>query len=136
MPFEESVLAPFDPAQREVLEIAHRLVESITFGNADTYRSLCVPDLSCFEEVTPHRIDGVDFHVSLIQQMAAAGRPARRFDLLSPRVQLHGDCAIVTYTRLTTPEDVPPRWSAFNETRVFFRVEGAWKMAHFHRSPA
>lgn len=133
MPIEEAVLAPFNPSEREVLALAHRLVESITFGDADTYRSLCTPDLSCFEEITPHRIDGVEFHVSLIRQVAEFHKPPRRFDLLAPRVQIHGDCAIATYTRLTTFED---RWTAFNETRVFVRVDGGWKMAHFHRSPA
>jgi hypothetical protein len=29
-----------------------------------------------------------------------------------------------------------PFWRAFNETRVYARLEGAWKMVHFHRSQA
>jgi hypothetical protein len=29
-----------------------------------------------------------------------------------------------------------PHWSAFNETRVFVREDGKWRMAHFHRSAA
>lgn len=128
--------AHFDPVERELFVLAHRVVECITYGDASSYAELCTPDLSCFEEVTPHRIDGVEFHVSLIRQVSESAKPPKRFDLLSPRVQVYGDCGIVTYTRLTTFDEPVPRWTAFNETRVFVKTAAGWKMAHFHRSPA
>ena len=129
--------ARFDPVQRELLDITWRMLDAIHTGDADTYGALCTPDLTCYEDVCAYRIDGVEFHVSLIRQMAHnhAMRPAR-FDMLTPQAQVYGDTGIVTYTRLMTYDDAgKPRWQTFNETRVFVRQESAWRMAHFHRSP-
>jgi len=129
--------ARLDPAQRELLEITWRMLEAIHAGDAETYAALSSLDLSCFEDVCPYRVDGLEFHLAQIRQMAAhpERRPAR-FDLLSPRVQVHGDTGIVTYTRLMTFDTgAAPRFTTSNETRVFVRQDGGWKMVHFHRSP-
>ena len=127
----------FDETQRELLEITWRLLHAIHTGDTDTYAALSTPDLSCFEDVCPYRIDGVEFHLSLMRQMAKNPALAPlRFDILTPKVQVYGDAAIVTYTRLMTYDaGGTPQWKHFNETRVYVRLEGAWKMAHFHRSP-
>ncbi len=138
--YEEALIenARLDAAQRELLEITWRMLDAIHTGDADTYAALCTDDLSCFEDVCQYRIDGVEFHNTLIRQMAQnpAMKPAR-FDMLAPRVQVyHGQTGIVTYTRLMTYNDNgKPRWTTFNETRVFVKQDNAWKMAHFHRSP-
>jgi ketosteroid isomerase-like protein len=129
--------AQLDPTRRELLDIAWRMLEAIHTGDAAAYAELSTPDLSCFEDVCQYRIDGLEFHLALIRQMASnPGLKPSRFDMLTPRVQVYGDTGIVTYTRLMTyDEGGRPRWSTFNETRVFVRHGGAWKMAHFHRSP-
>lgn len=129
--------ANLDAAQRELLEITWRMLNAIHTGDAKTYAELSTDDLSCFEDVCAYRIDGLEFHLALIRQMAQnpALEPVR-FDILSPRVQIYAETGIVTYTRLMTYDDNgKPRWTTFNETRVFIRQEGHWRMAHFHRSP-
>jgi ketosteroid isomerase-like protein len=131
---------PAPDAERELLEITHRLLEAIHAGDIETYRALCASDLTCYEtDVAPYRIDGADFHLDLMTAMRT-GRVYEhliRFDMLTPRVQVYGDAAIVTYTRLMSyAGDPAPYWRAFNETRVFFRLDGGWKMVHFHRSQA
>jgi ketosteroid isomerase-like protein len=122
----------------DLLEITRCMLEAIHTGDVDTYRNLSLDDLTCYEtDVTPYRVDGIDFHLDLIRAMHRQGtyQSLVRFDMLSPRVQIYGDTGIVTYTRLMTYADANgPRWSAFNETRVFVRTDGAWRMAHFHRS--
>ena len=132
---EEARLAP---VQRELLAITWRMLDAIHTGHAEVYADLCTEDLSCFEDVCAYRIDGVEFHLALIRQMAQnpALQPTR-FDILSPRIQVYGGVTgIVTYTRLMTYDDGGrPRWTTFNETRTFVLQEGRWKMAHFHRSP-
>jgi ketosteroid isomerase-like protein len=138
--YETSLLdaARLDATQRELLELTWKMLHAIDTGDAPTYAKLSAPDLSCFEDVCPHRIDGLEFHLALIRQMAQHPDNAPiRFDILSPRVQLYGATGIVTYTRLLTYDDGGrPRWKTYNETRVFVQLEGVWKMAHFHRSPA
>jgi hypothetical protein len=123
--------------QKELLEITWRILDAIHTGDAKTYANLSRPELSCYEDVCPYRIDGLEFHLALIRQMAAPGAPRpTRFDILTPRVQVYGETGIVTYTRLMTyHENGKLRWTTFNETRVFVREDDQWKMAHFHRSP-
>src|SRR5258708_29619961 len=118
--------ARLDAIQRELLDITWQMLEAIHTGDADTYARLSTPDLSCYEDVCPYRIDGLEFHLTLIRQMAQnpAMRPVR-FDMLTPRVQLYGETGIVTYTRLMTyEEDGKPRWTTCNETRVFIQQDG------------
>jgi ketosteroid isomerase-like protein len=137
---EASLLAGFNAAERELLVITWSMVHAIQTGDAETYARLTSEDLSCYEDVCAHRIDGLEFHTELIKQMAGGKQP-RRFDILSPRVQLYGDTGIVCYTRLITYDDGgAPLWRTYNESRVFVKLpecDGAaqWKMVHFHRSP-
>ncbi|HEV2474816.1 MAG TPA: hypothetical protein VGS41_19215, partial [Chthonomonadales bacterium] len=74
-----------DTAGTELLKLVGRILDAIHSGDVDTYAALSLPDLSCFEDVCPYRIDGLAFHLDLIKQMAAdpAQRP-RRYDILSP----------------------------------------------------
>ena len=132
--------APVSPAESELIALTHRLLSAIHAGDVLQYESLCTPDLTCYEtDVAPYRIEGIGFHVSLMTAVSAQSGYAglTRFDMLSPRVQLYDHTAIVTYTRLMTyAQSGPPTFRAFNETRVFVRQAGLWRMAHFHRSHA
>ena len=129
--------ARLDPVQRELLEITWRMLEAIHTGDAETYAALSASELTCFEDVCAYRIDGLEFHLALIRQMAQnPDLKPTRFDMLTPQVQIYGETGIVTYTRLMTYNDGGrPRWATFNETRVFVKQAGAWKMVHCHRSP-
>ena len=126
--------------EQELLDLAYRLIEYIHAGDVESYRALSAPDLTCYEtDVAPYRIDGVDFHIGLMTSMrdSHSFESLLRFDLLGPKVQIHGDCGVVTYTRLMTySTETGPRFAAFNESRVFARAGGQWKMIHFHRSAA
>ena len=131
---------PMPVVEHELLELTRRLLESIHSGDVEAYRALCTVDLTCYEtDVAPYRIEGVEFHVDLMNAMREHGtfQNLTRYDLLAPRVQIHGDAAIVTYTRLMTyAGGAAPTFRVFNESRIFVRENGAWKMAHFHRSQA
>ncbi|MCX6358357.1 MAG: nuclear transport factor 2 family protein [Armatimonadetes bacterium] len=130
-------IARLTQEEKELLILTSRILEAKNKGDAHAYKELCAADMSCFEDVCPHRIDGVEFHTALIRQMAQSADSPLRVDILEPRVQLLPGAAVVTYTRLTTYDgDGAARWTVFNETRVFGQVEGAWKMVHFHRSKA
>lgn len=125
---------------KELLDLTRRMLESIHAGDVETYRQLCTADLTCYEtDVAPYRIEGVDFHADLMAAMKTLGVYSNltRFDMLDSRVQLYSECAVVTYTRLMTYAGAtPPVFRAFNESRIYVRQAGMWKMAHFHRSEA
>jgi ketosteroid isomerase-like protein len=129
----------FTAEQRDLLEVVWHMLYAIDHGDVSAYEAACTPDLTCFEpEISPHRIDGLNFHRSLMTASRSnPGAAPIHFEMLTPSVQIYGDAGIVTYTRLRTYDDGGRmRWHSCNETRVFVRQEGQWKMAHFHRSAA
>src|SRR3990172_10730397 len=67
----------------------------------------------------------------------AREKARERFDLANYREQVYGDCAVCCYTLLisrATSEGTTVR--SHNETRVFVRRDGVWKVVHVHKSPA
>jgi hypothetical protein len=102
------------------------------------YKATTHEELSLYEWfVTPHRLDGLPFHLFMTErQWATRGRPYR-VDLLERRLQLYGDVAIFSYTLLLTVEEEGGlRHTAVNESRVAVRFPEGWKVVHVHKSPA
>lgn len=123
-------------AAQEVLTITEEMLRAMFTGDPEVHRRYCAEDMSSVEwYIAPYRIDGVDFHLQLIE--ARGNGDPSRLDMLTPHVQIYGETAIVTYTLLKTiaVNDGPPKFSTINETRVFVKLEGEWKMVHLHKSP-
>ncbi|MGI4790451.1 MAG: nuclear transport factor 2 family protein [Janthinobacterium lividum] len=123
-------------AEEEVLEITHQMLDAMYTSNPEVHRKHSAEDMSSYEwYIAPQRIDGLAFHLALIEG-GGNGEPSR-LDMLTPRVQIYGDTAIVNYTLLKTTltETAPPQFSTMNETRVFVKLDGIWKMVHLHKSP-
>ncbi len=126
-----------DNAEEEVLAITRQMLDAMYTADPDVHRRHCTEDMSSYEwYIAPHRIDGLEFHLKLIEG-GGNGVPSR-LDLLTPRVQVYGETAIVNYTLLKTvfgENGAPPQFSPINETRVFVKLNGIWKMVHLHKSP-
>ena len=123
-------------AEDEVLTITRQMLDAMYSGNPEVHRTYSAEDMSSYEwYIAPQRIDGLEFHLALIE--AGGNGTSSRLDMLTPRVQVYGDTAVVNYTLLKTTlgEGVPPQFSTMNETRVFVKLDGVWKMVHLHKSP-
>ncbi len=115
-----------------------RHLHSIYSGNWAEYEATTHPELSLYEWfVTPHRLDGLDFHRFMVERnWATRGRPYR-LDLLERRLQVYGEVVIFTYTLLVTvEEETGLRHTTHNETRVAVRFPEGLKVVHVHKSPA
>lgn len=129
-----------DDTSRELLTLTRRLLDSIAAGDYDTYAELCDESLTAFEpEALGQLVEGLAFHRYYFDLAASSGKSgaARQNTLASPRVRMLGaDAAVVAYVRLvqSVETDGRPRTAAFEETRVWQRIGGAWKHVHFHRS--
>lgn len=122
--------------EAEVLRITEQMLHAMYTADPDVHRRHCAEDMTSFEwYIAPYRIDGVEFHLRLIEA-GGNGTPSR-LDMLTPKVQVYGDTAIANYTLLKSvlADDAPPQFSTINETRVFVKLEGVWKMVHLHKSP-
>ena len=151
------------PDTENVRPVLERHLQSILDCDVNAYHASTVPELTLYEwYVTPHRIDGLGFHDFLMTESARPDTPAtaldpsgragntsdkvpsearekarERFDLANYREQVYGDCAICSYTLLisrATSQGTTVR--SHNETRVFVRRDGVWKVVHVHKSPA
>ena len=129
-------------AQRELETVTSNTVETLTKqlldaidnGDLETYRGLCDPSLTAFEpEALGNLVEGLGFHETYF------GSPAtgkRKSSVRSPNIRLLGDTAVVAYVRLvqSTTSDGQHSTTAFEETRIWHKIEGNWKNVHFHRS--
>ena len=124
-----------------VLEAVERNLQAIWDADPIAYRQTCAEDVSFFEwYITTQRIDGIDFHLREIvvhgEALGAGGAARVEHEILQPRVQFYGDTAIATYTLLVRAvRDGAVQRTQQNETRVFHRFEGEWKLVHCHKSP-
>lgn len=124
-----------DAAKAEVLVLTQRLLDAIAARDWATYESLCDPTLTCFEpEARGHLVEGLPFH-QFYFELPAGGGP-RRTTISSPHVRVIDDVAIVSYVRLTQSTDTSGQLatSETEETRVWQRQAGAWRLVHLHRS--
>jgi hypothetical protein len=124
--------------EREIWDFLHRHLRSIFEQDVETYKATTSSDLSLYEWfVSPHRLDGLDFHFFMIEQGWAGTDAAYRYDLLEPRLQLYGDTAVVSYTfMLSRATEAGISHRLHNESRVLVKGESGWQVVHVHKSPA
>ena len=124
-------------AEEEVLALTRRMLDAMYTADPTVHRDHCAEDMSSYEwYIAPQRIDGAVFHLKLIEA-GGNGAPGR-LDILTPRVQVYGETAIVNYTLLKTTlgeAGGAAEFATMNETRVFVKLDGVWKMVHLHKSP-
>ncbi len=125
--------------EKEIWDFLHRHLQSIFTRDVAAYRATTSQDLSLYEWfVSPHRQDGLDFHVFMIDHAWAGTGGDFRYDLLEPRLQVYGDSAVVSYTFMLTIADSEGAIThrTHNESRVLVKRDGAWQVVHVHKSPA
>lgn len=124
--------------EQAIWDTLHRHLRSIFEQDAATYAETTSPELSLYEWfVTPHRLDGLDFHAFMIEHNWSGANQGYRYDLLEPRLQIYGDTAIVSYTfMLSLARENGVEHRTHNESRVLIRQGERWQVVHVHKSPA
>lgn len=130
---------------KEVHEFLLKHLQGIMANDIASYRETTAEDLTLYEWwVTPHRLDGLPFHEFMMTANAERGAVfgaaevgKTRFDLANLHIQRYGDAAIASYTLLiSTALASGVTVAAHNESRVMVKLNGKWKVAHVHKSPA
>ncbi len=105
-------------------------------GDPWGFIEISAPHVTYFDTGTPQRINGRE-----ALRAEYAQREGKIFydvmDFIDPRVQVHGDLAVLTYrffsTRLNPDGSILSR-TPWNCTEVFARIEGQWAIIHTHWS--
>ena len=125
--------------EKEILAFLDKHLRSVFTRDVETYVATTSEELSLYEWwVSPHRQDGLDFHLFMIELGWSGTRGEFRYDLLEPRVQIYGDTAVVSYTFMLSRVEEDGRIShhTHNESRVLIKKDGQWQVVHVHKSPA
>jgi len=105
-------------------------------GDPWGFIELSAPHVTYFDTGTPQRINGRD--TLRAEYARREGKISYEvMDFIEPRVQVHGDLAVLTYrflsTRLNPDSSIRSR-VPWNCTEVFARIEGQWAIIHTHWS--
>src|SRR4051794_17285388 len=109
-------------AERELLDLTQRLLNSITTADWATYTELCDPSLTAIEPEAPGQlVRGLEFHRFYFDLGGIRG--PHRTTMCSPEVRLMGEVAVVSYARLVQRlgQDGTATTASSIETRVWQR---------------
>lgn len=130
--------SPAASPEEELRALTRELLENIyVHPSADFYAAHVDPEVTAYEGL-PTRMDGIEFHLFVLRELSRTfpQGQVRHLELLNPKVQLYGEAAVVTGTsHVTIIDEEEARTELLNETRVWVRREGEWKLVHFHKSP-
>lgn len=131
-------------SDQEILALNQAMLESVAGGDWNSYASYCDPSLSCFEAETNGILaEGLAFHrFYFSDEDSESGVNTNvkncsvNVSMARPHLRWLSDAAVVlSYTRLTQrrlgDEAIT---SSCCETRIWQKLEGAWKQVHVHRS--
>jgi uncharacterized protein (TIGR02246 family) len=103
-------------------------------GDPDGYLEISAPEVTYFSPYTDQRVDGLDALTERYEPVRNA-LLIERFEMNNPRVQVHGDTALLTFN-LTDYEKDPESGNVntthWNSTEVYVRIDGEWKIIHTH----
>ncbi len=124
--------------EQEVWDFLDRHLQSVFNQDKETYIATTSEELSLYEWfISPHRQDGLDFHLFMIDNSWAGTGGSYRYDLLEKRLQLYGKTAVVSYTfMLSIAGENGISHRSHNESRVLIKGDDGWQVVHVHKSPA
>jgi ketosteroid isomerase-like protein len=105
-------------------------------GDPRGFLEIMAPEMTYFDPGQDARIDGLQSMHDLLIPWTGKIR-IDRYDMVNPKVQQHGDVALLTFNLLNYrnrsdgSEELFIRW---NSTETYCRVDGRWRIIHSHWS--
>jgi ketosteroid isomerase-like protein len=120
----------------EVMGLESAAMERWRKGDPWGFIEISAPGVTYFDTGTPRRLEGLEALTAEYKQREGKIH-YDVMEFLGPRVQVHGDLAVLTYrffsTTLKQDGSIAGRMP-WNCTEVFARSEGKWKIVHTHWS--
>ncbi|MGN8244738.1 YybH family protein [Cellulomonas soli] len=114
-----------------VLELERSAMHRWLEGDPDGFLEISAPDVVYFDPTLPARLDGLEALTGLYSQLRGQVHAAR-FAFVEPRVQEHGELAVLTFNFVSWDStDTPLRW---NCTEVYRRTATSWEIIQTHWS--
>ena len=121
--------------ERELLDIENRITSAFISKNVEAFFQDNDEGLSAFHASNPYRMDDRRSIEKALKTFYKYSSPTGLYKV-QPRVQIHGDAAVVTYHFIETGEAEGGKLYAYEgkQTDVFVKKQGKWTLVHFHSS--
>ena len=121
--------------EKELLEAENRITTAFLKKDVESFFKDSDERLSAFHASNPYRIDDRQSIENALKTFNKYSTPTGLYKV-QPRVQLYGDCAVVTYHFIETGEAEGGKLYAYEgkQTDVFVKKQGKWTLVHFHSS--
>jgi ketosteroid isomerase-like protein len=108
------------------------------WGNGDPkgYLELYAVEVTYFDPSREKRVDGLEAMTQLLNPITGKVK-IDRTEMLNPKVQRYGDIATLSYNLVNyrkQPDGAERVLNKWNNTEVFRKIDGAWKIIHSHWS--
>jgi uncharacterized protein (TIGR02246 family) len=105
-------------------------------GDPQGYISIMATDVTYFDPVQEKRLDGLEAMQKMLAPITGKVKVSR-YDMIDPKVQRHGDSALLTFNLVSYVTEADGRERAvarWNSSELYARVNGQWRIVHSHWS--
>lgn len=120
-------------AEKEIMEIENRYTAAYLAKDLDGFFKDTDPGMTAFHASNPYRVDDRKQIHDALKAFFKDSSPTGLYKL-QPKIQIHGDAAVVTYHFVETGEAEQGKLYAYDgkQTDVFVKKNGRWTLIHFH----
>ena len=126
-----------DKVADEVIALAKAQWAAGIAKDTDKVVSFLADDYTEFNGGYPTRLDGKELNATLYRAAEMGEAKTLVSDMVNAKVQVYGDVAILTYnfigSGMTVDGEVEPNLA--KSTRVYAKIDGAWKLVHANFAP-
>jgi ketosteroid isomerase-like protein len=122
--------------REEIIAIERAALDRWGKGDPQGYLDVMAEGVSYFDPMQDKRIDGLDAMKKMLATIAGKVKVSR-FDMIDPRVQHHGDSALLTFnlvSYVTQPDGKEQAVARWNSSELYGRMSGEWRIVHSHWS--
>jgi ketosteroid isomerase-like protein len=121
----------------EVIALAKAQWAANMAKDTDKSVSQLADDYTEFNADYPTRIDSKQLNATLYKASDQGAGKLLAAEMANPKVQVYGDVAILTYNYIgsTLKADGEVEPSLAKSTRVYAKIDGAWKLVHANFAP-
>ena len=105
-------------------------------GDPQGYLDIMANEITYFDPTQEKRVDGRDVLQKMLEPLTGKIKVAR-FDMIDPKVQQHGETALLTFnivSYVTLPDGKERAAARWNTSELYGRVDGQWRIIHSHWS--
>ena len=105
-------------------------------GDPQGYLDIMASEMTYFDPTQEKRVDGRDALKKMLEPLTGKIKVAR-FDMIDPKVQHHGDAALLTFnlvSYVTQPDGKELAVARWNSSELYGRIDGQWRIVHSHWS--